>query len=338
MKKSDLEFEFPKELIALKPQRPSRVLLNISGEEPKEILFSDLSKVFEKGDLLVINDTKVIPSRVLSKSGEEFLFIKAKDQFSWEVLFPARGAKIGKVYELPGGLVVELSEKGLPQTVKLSRAIDFSYFSQFGMVNLPPYILSERDDADSAMDHEWYQTLWAKNLGSVAAPTASLHFSLEDLEKIRSHGVSVESLTLHVGLGTFLPLKADDLKEHEMHAEYISIEKSVVEKANEVRSRGKRVWALGTTVARSLESVAQGLIELDETKSRYQGESKLFIYPPYQFKLVNGLLTNFHQPESTLLALVFAFFGMNSVKKAYAHAIKQRFRLFSYGDLSVWIP
>lgn len=336
MKKSDLQFDYPKDLIALEPKRPSRVLINRLDKDPEEGTLKDLFSYFEAGDLLVVNDTKVIPSRVISQSGEEFLFIRELEDDVWQVLFPAKGSKPGKTFELPEGLEVALLEKGLPQKVKLSRKIDFSYFETFGQVNLPPYILSERQgEKFKAEDHQWYQTLWAKHVGSVAAPTASLHFSDSDLDFLKSKGVGVEALTLHVGLGTFLPLKAEELKDHQMHSEYISMSQELLKKARATRSQGKKVWALGTTVARSLESAALG--KLQEKEGRFEGESDLFIYPPYEFQLVNALLTNFHQPESTLLALVCAFFEEKKVKEAYAYAITNRFRLFSYGDLSVWI-
>lgn len=336
MKKSDLQFDYPKELIALEPHRPSRVLLNEEGKASKEISLTDLFSYFSAGDLLVVNDTKVIPSRVTAQSGEEFLFIREFEGDTWQVLFPARGAKLGQAFKLPDGLEVTLFEKGLPQKVKLSRKINFDYFESFGQVNLPPYILSERrGEKFKAQDHQWYQTLWAKHVGSVAAPTASLHFSQDDLDDLKKRGVHVETLTLHVGLGTFLPLKAEELKDHQMHSEYISLSKDLLKKTKATRAQGKKVWALGTTVARSLESAALG--KLKEKEGRLEGESDLFIYPPYEFKLVNALLTNFHQPESTLLALVCAFFGEKKVKEAYAYAINKRFRLFSYGDLSAWI-
>lgn len=337
MKKSDLQYDFPKELIATKPEHPSRVLFNEPNLAPTEILFSELFDKFQPGDLLVLNETKVIPSRVLAVSGEEFLFIKPLGDLEWEVLFPAKAFKTGQVFLLPGDLKVELIEKGLPQKVRLSRSIDFDYFNRFGQVNLPPYILSERgENRFKEEDREWYQTVWAKNVGSVAAPTASLHFKLSDLDHLRNKGVQIGFLTLHVGLGTFFPLRSEALEEHHMHSESVSVSKALIELAKETRSKNKRVWALGTTVVRSLESAALGQLELDED-GFYKGESDLFIYPPYDFKLVNGLLTNFHQPESTLLALVCAFFGTKSVKEAYAYAIQKRFRLFSYGDLSVWI-
>ncbi len=337
MKKSDLQFEFPNELIATRPQRPSRVLFNEPGQEPVEISLKDLLEKFSSGDLLVLNETKVIPSRILSSTNEEFLFIKKTGELEWDVLFPAKKFKVGDVFQLPGDIEVTLLKKGIPQRVSLSRPIDFDYFERFGQVNLPPYILSERaGEKFLPQDRSWYQSKWAKETGSVAAPTASLHFSLEDLETLKKRGVEIEYLTLHVGLGTFLPLRTEELKDHEMHSEWISVSKDLIDKAISKRKEGKRVWALGTTVTRALESAALGLLTLDE-KGSYHGESRLFIYPPYDFKLVNALLTNFHQPESTLLALVFAFFGRNQVKEAYAYAIEKRFRLFSYGDLSVWI-
>jgi len=337
VKKTDLSYTFPKELIALKPERPSRVLLNNPGVSPQEISMTQLLSLFQPGDLLVINETKVIPSRLKSTSGEEFLFIRALSDFDWEVLFPAKAFRVGQSFDFPEGLKVELSEKGLPQRVRTSKPMEFDYFQKHGLVNLPPYILSERGkEKYLSEDQDWYQTKWAKEIGSVAAPTASLHFSLDDLNTLEAKGVTVRPLTLHVGLGTFFPLRSEQLTEHKMHFETVSVPKDLILKAEQTRASGRRVWALGTTVVRALESVKGDLLERDE-EGDFSGETNLFIYPPYEFQLVNGLLTNFHQPESTLLALVCAFYGQEKVMEAYSYAIKERFRLFSYGDLSVWI-
>lgn len=335
MKKSDLQFSFPPELIATTPLRPSRVLWNEPSQGPAEIELAQLFDKFQAGDLLVINDTKVLPTRMVTSTGEEILFVKSLGEKEWEVLFPARSFSIGHEFKLPGEVGAQLIQKGLPQKLRVSHELTPDYFYQHGRVNLPPYILSERGkERLRTEDHQWYQTAWAQCEGSVAAPTASLHFSIQDLETLKKRGVEVERITLHVGLGTFFPLREEDLTVHKMHAEWVSVDERVIHKAKQVRHSGRRVWALGTTVVRALESVAQGKINAQE--GVYRGESRLFIYPPFQFQLVNGLLTNFHQPESTLLALVGAFFGMKEVKEAYAYAIERGFRLFSYGDLSVW--
>tara|TARA_Y100001935_G_C17302010_1_gene509853 strand:+ start:1237 stop:2256 length:1020 start_codon:yes stop_codon:yes gene_type:complete len=338
VKKTDLQYEFPNDLIALTPAHPSRILLNIHERSPKEISKNDLFDLFQPGDLLVVNETKVIPSRLRSNCGLEFLFIKPTDQNTWRVLFPAKTHSLGDTFDFPEGLQAELVQKGLPQTVKLTKNLDLDYFDRHGLINLPPYILSERKDAKYLEeDKDWYQTAWAKDAGSVAAPTASLHFSNEDLEVLKQKGIKVQKVLLHVGLGTFFPLRTENLEDHDMHFEFVDVPTAVMNQVSETRKQGKRVWALGTTVVRALESVAANKIPLSSSGDHYQGETNLFIYPPYEFQVVNGLLTNFHQPESTLLALVCAFFGTKEVKAAYAYAIEKRFRLFSYGDLSAWI-
>lgn len=297
MKKTDLSYSFPSELIAVQPERPSRILLNQWQKSPIEIFKSDLFALFNEGDLLVLNETKVIPSRLKSSSGEEFLFVRPTSDLEWEVLFPAKPFKVGQTFQFPNDLEVELVEKGLPQKVKTSRPIDFEYFQKFGLINLPPYILSERGEQKYLPeDQEWYQTKWAKEIGSVAAPTASLHFDLKDLEFLESKGVSIKRLTLHVGLGTFLPLKTDELTDHKMHFETVSISKDLMNHADQTRQSKKRVWALGTTVVRALESAKAGLLQKDN-EGNYQGETNLFIYPP-DFKDENLTLTQSY-PEGS---------------------------------------
>ena len=326
---SDLDYSYPAELIALKPSTPSRVMLSQNGEL-SEINKAQTLKLMAPGDLLVVNNTKVIPARVFSRNEIEVLFIRSHGTNIWEVLFPAREFKIGDSIQMPGGLDIELIEKGLPQKVKLNREIDHSYFEQFGELALPPYIQQQRSSRhNQAEDASWYQTAWASQMGSTAAPTASLHFDLKDLEHLKARGVKVCELTLHVGPGTFLPVKTEKLVDHKMHEEWIHIPEETILKIQEAKSKGHKVWALGTTVTRALESWATGMGS--------SGMSNLFIYPPYEYKVVDRLLTNFHQPRSTLIALVGAFAGLDHVKAAYQWAIERRFRLFSYGDLSVWI-
>ncbi len=368
--RSDLKFDYPEDLVATEPARPTRVLY---VEQPlAEISISQLLQKFSPGDALVINDTQVLRRRLFANSPNtsakstknasdakpfEIVFLQPLSDSSlqnlnlldvnfpnpenapptqyWQVLFPCQKMKVGESLELPGGLRMDLVSKGLPQVVKVHGELDFAYFQEFGELPLPPYIQRARGERHNRqLDDKWYQSAWGVSPGSLAAPTASLHFSAEDLETLRSRGVKVLPLTLHVGLGTFLPLQSEDLAGHEMHSEFIEIPKSTAFALEEVRRNKKKIWALGTTATRSLESLAAGL--LTETPSAFVGESKLFIYPPYQFHYVDRLLTNFHQPESTLLALVFAFAGADQVRTAYQFAIAQRMRLFSYGDLSVW--
>jgi len=336
MQITDLDYTYPAELVATEPSRPTRVAL-IQGGEPRELDLQGLLEQFKTGDLLVINESKVIPARVFSKEEVEILFLKAVSERDWQVLFPAREFRANDQLALPGDLIATLVQKGLPQVVHLSRSIDHTYFEKYGEVALPPYIQEARGERHNrASDFASYQPAWAKIPGSVASPTASLHFTEDHLQNLRGRGVEVASLTLHVGAGTFLPIRAQNLDEHHMHAEQVEIPFETLQKIEATRVRGGRIWALGTTVARSLEAWAEGDLQQQPDGSA-AGETKIFIKPPYQFKVVSGLLTNFHQPRSTLLSLVAAFAGLDNVKRSYAWAVEQRFRLFSYGDLSAWI-
>lgn len=338
-----LDYPFPADLIATAPKADYRILKGIpkAGEKPVELTPGELFALFEPGDVLVVNDTQVIKRRVFAQGDLEILFIDPIDAsaLEWKVLFPARDLKIGAQIELPGGVIATLKEKGLPQTLVVSKPLQADYFDQYGEFALPPYIQKARGERHTKCeDSQWYQTAWADaaKAGSCAAPTASLHFSKEDLTRLEQQGVHVCKLTLHVGIGTFLPVKTENLDDHKMHAEFIEILPETIQAVKSAQAAGKRVWALGTTVARSLESYAQGLLDRDES-GRHYGMSALFIKPGYQWQIVNGLLTNFHQPKSTLLALVASFAGLENVLASYAYAVEKRFRLFSYGDLSVWI-
>lgn len=314
----------------------SRVLWG--GEVPHETTISNLLTRFKPEDLLVINTTKVIKARVICASGLEILFIKkiADESGSelWEVLCPARRwAKAGET--LPCGTALEIVSTGLPQTLRVHSSLDFSYFEKWGDMPLPPYIQQQRNERKSReSDDLQYQTAWAKNRGSLAAPTASLHFDEKDLQRLRARGTEVATVCLHVGLGTFLPIHSENLEDHQMHSEYVEIPRETLRAIERTRQNGGRVWALGTTVTRALESWAQK--HLQETENGFRGETNLFIKPGYTFSVVDVLMTNFHQPESTLLALVCAFAGKEKVFKNYQWAIEKDFRLFSYGDLTVW--
>lgn len=337
MNTSDLDYLFPSELIATEPSRPCRVAFVAKEGLPKEMNLSGLLLKFKAGDLLVINDSKVIPARVFSADEIEVLFLRAVDRDHWEVLFPAREFALGDSLTMPNGLTITLVQKGLPQRVKLSKPIDFEYFNRAGEVALPPYIQEARGQRHNrAEDLRWYQTDWAKRPGSVAAPTASLHFQEADLAALVKQKVKVARVTLHVGAGTFLPVRAQELSDHVMHEEQAEIPCETLNLIQQTKSRGGRVWALGTTVARTLESQALGLFQAG-SDGGYHGSTKLFVYPPFEFKTVDALLTNFHQPKSTLFGLVSAFAGLERAKSTYAWAIERRFRLFSYGDLSAWI-
>lgn len=331
MKKSDLWFEYPEELVAQFPVKPSRVMWVENGE-PSEISLQQLLEKIPAGDVLVVNDTKVLRRRVFVKHQTqdlEFLFLDRLSSNEWQVLFPAREFKVGAQFKLPNGAQLTLIEKGLPQKIKVDRDLSDADFEQFGELPLPPYIQKARGERhNNSKDQSWYQTAWAKNPGSFAAPTASLHFSSQDLVMLKKRGVHVVHLTLHVGLGTFLPVKVDDLNQHQMHSEVYSISEDVWNLVVRARQEKRGIWSLGTTTTRTLETVAR--------TGNLTGSSDLLLQVGSEFKIVNRLLTNFHQPESTLLALVSAFSSLTTVKKCYSWAIERKFRLFSYGDLSVW--
>jgi S-adenosylmethionine:tRNA ribosyltransferase-isomerase len=330
MKLSDLKFDYPESLVATEPQRPSRVLW-VENESPSEIAFAELLKKIPVGDVLVLNNTKVLRRRVFAGQDLEILFLSSDDRRHWEVLFPSRKYKIGDEIELPLGQKIKLLEKGRPQKVLSSEELTEDYFQAVAELPLPPYIQKARGTRHAvAADESWYQTAWAQKMGSFAAPTASLHFSAQDIEALRASGVRVLELTLHVGLGTFLPVTAEDLDQHEMHSEYFEIPPSVWSDIQVARLQGRKIWALGTTVTRALEGSARS--------GRLNGFTQILLQPGAEFQIVDRLLTNFHQPESTLLALVYAFAGQSCVQRAYGYAIERAFRLFSYGDLSVWIP
>jgi S-adenosylmethionine:tRNA ribosyltransferase-isomerase len=328
LKLEDLQFEYPEDLVALEPVRPARVL-RVQNGTWDEIRFSELLDLIPSGDLFVINNTKVQKRRIFCQD-TEILFLFSTDGKTWEVLFPAKKFKIGDTIELPLGVTAELLQKGRPQKLKTNKILTEEYFSSAAELPLPPYIQKLRPHRHAkSEDDDWYQTEWAKALGSLASPTASLHFSLSDLDYLKNRGVQVLEVTLHVGLGTFLPVEVEDLDQHKMHSEIYEVHAQVWNAVQAAKKNGKNIWALGTTVARTLESVARS--------GNLAGTTDLLLQEGAEFKVVNRLLTNFHQPESTLLALVAGFVGLPLVKKAYRFAIEKRFRLFSYGDLSVWI-
>lgn len=324
----DLEYTYPDDLVALKPQEPCRVLV-MNESSPKEVKLSEAFSCIEVGDLLVVNNSGVKACRVFFE-GLEFLFLNKKSQFEWEVLFRSAKYKIGHKFNLPGGVTGELVQKGRPQLIKVDEDLDLNYFDEHGEFAIPPYIQKLRDSRQATeSDKDWYQIDWKKNQNSLAAPTASLHFSKKDLETLRARGVLVEEVSLDVGLGTFLPLDEVNIKEGKLHKESFFVSKKTKLALVAAKESKKRIWALGTTALRAIESCS--IDSADEA-----GETELFITPGYEFKWVSGLFTNFHQPGSSLLALVMSFYGIEETKKAYAFAVENKFRLFSYGDLSVW--
>lgn len=332
--KSDLIYDYPESLVARSPIYPPRVLLKSVGQDCKEINFDEILNLFSVNDLLIINTTKVLPRRIFLDS-MDIMFLESEDNKNWTVLFAAKKFKIGQEIKLPGNVILTLIEKGLPQKVVSNKVLDDVYFENNGHYALPPYIQSARGSAlPLEQDKDWYQTAWADKPGSLAAPTASLHFKPEDIQKTKNK-INIAEVTLHVGLGTFLPISTDNLEDHKMHNEYVEIKKNTIDKIKECQRNGGRVWALGTTSLRSLEAWARG--HLTEHNDCWAGQTDLFIKPGDNFKVVGGLLTNFHQPGSTLIALVSAFSSIQDVKKTYQYAINNNFRLFSYGDLSVWM-
>lgn len=354
MKTSELHFEYSDRLIALEPSRPPRVMHVrfplpglISAESssngsldswlnPREISYAEVFQLAQAGDLLVLNDTQVVPRRLFTSDNKEILFVRQESPDLWQVLFPSRGMKVGAELFLPGDRVAVLEKQGLPQQVRIKGGdLSLDYFSHFGELALPPYIQRMRGERHNReMDQHRYQTEWGIDPGSTAAPTASLHFSRADLEEWKKRGLRVAKATLHVGLGTFLPVKTEDLKGHVMHREWCRVPQETADLIEQTKKSGGRVFALGTTVTRTLESWAQG--RLVKAGDSWMGETDLFILPGFEFQVVDVLMTNFHQPESTLLALVCAFAGRERVLQAYQWAVDREFRLFSYGDLTIW--
>ena len=334
MKLTDLKFDYPEELIATAPLRPTRVMWVKNNEAPYESTLQELINVIPEGDVLVINNTKVLKRRVFAEDETEVLFLdqieRRTDSNLWKVLFPSKKFKVGDKLTLPCGFSLKLIEKGRPQIVEVTPPVSDEDFAQFAELPLPPYIQKARAARHNVeSDEHWYQTSWARVAGSMAAPTASLHFTGDDLQKLQERGVKVVEVTLHEGLGTLLPVTVENLSDHNMHSEEYEISEANWKALLGAKAKSKKIWALGSTSARVLESVARS--------GNFFGSTDILLMPGSEFKMVDRLLTNFHQPESTLLALVAGFSSLETVKKSYAWAITKRFRLFSYGDLSVWI-
>lgn len=336
MKLSDFYYELPQELIAqypLKDRMQSRLL--VYDRKTKNIehrYFKDIIEYLNPGDCLVINDTKVIPARLLGKREDtggkmEFLLIDRVEDDIWEVMVnPGRRAVIGRTFIFGEGL---LKGEILAKTKDGTRIVRFEYDGIFeeildkvGIMPLPPYIHEE------LKDNNRYQTVYAKYNGSVAAPTAGLHFTQELLKQIECSGVNIANITLHVGIGTFRPVKTENIEDHHMHSESYYVSEETAEIVNKTREKGGRVIAVGTTSCRTLETIGDrfGKIHLG------YGKTDIFIYPGYKFKVVDALITNFHLPQSTLLMLVSAFADREEILNVYAEAIEKRYRFFSFGD------
>lgn len=329
----DFFYELPEELIAQSPleKRSASRLLVLKNEKELELLdrsFSDFLDFLEPNDHLIFNNTKVIPARIHGQKttgGKVELLLERCISVTeaWVHIKASRAPKLGSQLHFENECVVTVLEKSNHvYRVEFDRELVL-YLQEYGHMPLPPYI--EREDTED--DKTRYQTVFAKELGAVAAPTASLHFDESILEGLKNKGIKTSELTLHVGAGTFQPVRSEQLQDHIMHSEWLQVSQDVVDSIYQTKENGGRVIAIGTTVVRSLETASQsGQLE------PFEGESQLFIYPGYEFVTVDAILTNFHLPESTLLMLVSAFAGYDEIKQVYQHAIDKEYRFFSYGD------
>ncbi len=341
MRKSDFWYELPSELIAQNPaeKRTDSRLLALSGSDGsvRDLMFTNLMDLLQPGDLLVFNDTRVVPARLLGRkdSGGQVEVLIERMLDGQRVLAHTRASKSPKAGQkliFDKGVELEvlgrqgdLFELRFPEARPVVQVLE-----EIGHMPLPPYI--EREDQE--VDRERYQTVYADRPGAVAAPTAGLHFDEAMMQRLADHNIETAFVTLHVGAGTFQPVRTELIAEHQMHSEYLEVSEEVATKIADARARGGRVIAVGTTVVRSLESAANetGVVQ------PYRGDTDIFIYPGYRFKVIDALLTNFHLPESTLLMLVCAFAGKDNVMNAYHHAVKEKYRFFSYGDAMFVTP
>ncbi len=337
MNTADFFYELPQELIAqtpLEPRDSSRLMvLDKNSGEVENRIFRDIVDYLEEGDCLILNNTRVIPARIYGVKKEtgavvEFLLLKQSENNVWECLCkPGKRAKTGTQFVFGEGLVecevIDVTEDG-NRIIKFNcdKSEIYNVLDKIGKMPLPPYI------TEKLKNGERYQTVYSKELGSAAAPTAGLHFTDELLTKIKEKGVKIGYVTLHVGLGTFRPVKVDDVTQHKMHSEYYHLPMDTADLINEVKKNGKRVISVGTTSTRTLESVASkfGCIKEDEDNT------EIFIYPGYEFKVIDAQITNFHLPESTLIMLICAFAGYDNVMNAYKKAVEEKYRFFSFGD------
>lgn len=349
MKLSDFDFDLPEALIATRPARPRTAarLLLATGDEFRDLHVRDLVSVFRPGDLLVLNNTKVIPARLLGirrrMTGQgdveariEVTLMEPSAQGGWRALAkPLRKVMAGEEIVFSPDLSALVAEKGetdLRLVFNLTGEDFDAALAGAGLMPLPPYIAAKR--APDAADTTDYQTVFARHAGAVAAPTASLHFDTALLRALVDRGVQLVEVTLHVGAGTFLPVKVEDVTTHRMHAEWGEVTQSAADVINRTRATGGRIIPVGTTALRLIESAADS-----EGRMRaWQGKTDIFIYPGYTFRVTDALMTNFHLPKSTLLMLVAALMGQDRMRRVYAHAIESGYRFFSYGDASLLIP
>ncbi len=334
MRKSDFNYSLPPELVAQYPAstRTASRLLHLDGASGviRDLRFTDLSSLLQAGDLLVFNDTRVIPARLFGNknSGGRIEILIERFHDAQRALVQIRASKPPKSGQklLLEGDVSAVVQKRVGEFYEIAFDAELpalEILDRIGHIPLPPYI----SRADESADRERYQTVYARHCGAVAAPTAGLHFDEAMLGRLKDMGVDSAFVTLHVGAGTFQPMRADDIREHRMHAEYLRVASEACDKINTAKKEGRRVVAVGTTVVRALETTAS-----EGRVNPFEGETAIFIYPRYRFRIVDALLTNFHLPESTLLMLVCAFGGTENVLKAYSHAVERKYRFYSYGD------
>ncbi|WP_432254575.1 tRNA preQ1(34) S-adenosylmethionine ribosyltransferase-isomerase QueA [Limimaricola sp. AA108-03] len=348
MKLSDFDFDLPDELIATRPAKPrsSARLLLAQGREIADRVVTDLVQILRPGDRLVLNDTKVIPARLSGTrtrpgaAGEgtariEVTLLGPRADGCWSALVkPLRKLREGEVVVFSERLSAELVGREADQAVLRFdlEGDDFdAAIAEVGAMPLPPYIAAKRAADES--DREDYQTVWAARPGAVAAPTASLHFDEPLMAALAARGVSFTHVTLHVGAGTFLPVKVDDIRDHKMHAEWGEVSEKAAAEIAATRATGGRVIPVGTTALRLIESAARG-----GQIAPWSGETDIFITPGFEFRVAHGLMTNFHLPKSTLMMLVSALMGVEEIRRIYDHAIANRYRFFSYGDASLLLP
>lgn len=335
MKLSDFDYELPEELIAQTPiSKRDTSRLMILDKKTGEIVhkhFHDIIHELNKGDVLVLNDTKVIPARLIGTKEEtgaviELLLLKDLGENIWECLSrPAKRLKEGTIVTFSPKLkakVVEKKEEGIVRVQLIYNGILMEILDELGEMPLPPYIHEKLQDKDR------YQTVYAKNIGSAAAPTAGLHFTKELLDELKNKGVEILFITLHVGLGTFRPVEVENVLEHHMHSEFYQMSKDVAERLNLAKKEGRKIYAVGTTSVRTLETIMHKYHEFKECS----GNTDIFIYPGFEFQAIDGLITNFHLPKSTLLMLVSALSSREIILHAYKIAVEEKYRFFSFGD------
>ena len=336
MKTEDFDYELPEELIAqtpLKDRTASRLLvLDRKTGEIEHTEFHEIINYLNKGDVLVINDTKVIPARLIGNKEEpnaviELLLLKDLGDNIYETLSrPQKRLKEGTIVSFGNGLlkakVTKIMDEGITHVKLIYNGILYEILDKLGEMPLPPYIHEKLENQDR------YQTVYAKNLGSAAAPTAGLHFTEELLDKIKEKGIIIAPITLHVGLGTFRPVNVEDVTKHKMHTEFYQMTKETADILNKAKKENRRIISVGTTSTRTLETIIHKYGEFKECS----GNTDIFIYPGFEFKAINAQITNFHLPKSTLIMLISAFAGKENVMKAYKEAVNKKYRFFSFGD------